>query len=253
MRDLQLVVKVTLHYGSTTRSKIDGDWPALIILIFSDCCQFPLRTMFFAYEDRKQITRLIAETTDSVGKNRVEELVAEASQFNHKSDHLLCKSHVVEAFDHCNLDMLATVENQLKFCRKLTAINPTVRPFLFGSQTIAETGIHSIVNLISLDKSASSTNQVNLFDYILQRENKVKHIALYQKRRFTKLGFAAAFLLNSFKYLTMLINEARFSNQHTEIVRMFLDSEFFSTELSALSCFTHKVTLPFVYCFEIST
>ena len=71
-----------------------------------------LRTMFFAYEDRKQITRLIIETTDSVSKNlKVNELVAEASQFNHKPDHLLCKSHVVEAFDHYNLDMLATVEN----------------------------------------------------------------------------------------------------------------------------------------------
>lgn len=51
----------------------------------------------------------------------------------------------------------------------------------------------------------------------------------------------------------MLINESHLSNQHTEIVRMFLDSEFFSTELSALSYFTHKVTLLFLYCFEIST
>ena len=111
LKELQPVVKATLHHDSTTRSKIDGDWPALI-LIFSDCCRFPLQTMFFAYEDRKQITRLIIETTDSVSKNlKVNELVAEASQFNHKPDHLLCKSHVVEAFDHYNLDMLATVEN----------------------------------------------------------------------------------------------------------------------------------------------
>ena len=41
LKELHPVVKVkTLHYGSTTRSKIDGDWPALI-LIFSDCCRFP--------------------------------------------------------------------------------------------------------------------------------------------------------------------------------------------------------------------
>ena len=53
LRDLQPGVKVTLHYDSTTRSKIDGDWPALI-LIFSDSSLFPLRPMFFAYEDRKE-------------------------------------------------------------------------------------------------------------------------------------------------------------------------------------------------------
>lgn len=35
--------------------------PALI-LIFSDSRRFPLRPIFFAYEDRKQITRLIVET-----------------------------------------------------------------------------------------------------------------------------------------------------------------------------------------------
>ena len=35
LRDLQPGVKITLHYDSATHSKIDGDWPALI-LIFSD-------------------------------------------------------------------------------------------------------------------------------------------------------------------------------------------------------------------------
>ena len=79
-----------------------------------------------------------------------------------------------------------------------------------------------IVNLISHDKSASSTNQAGLFDYILQRENKVKHIALYQEQQFTKLGFTAASLLDSFKYL-MTFNVSHHSNQHMEIIRMFLD------------------------------
>ena len=91
---------------------------------------------------------------------------------------------------------------------KLTAINPAVRPFFCSSQTVVETGICSTISLISHDKSASSTNQAGLFDYILQRENKVKHIALYQEWQFTKLGFAAASLLDSFKYLMMLINES---------------------------------------------
>ena len=123
--------------------------------------------MFFAYKDRKQISPLIIETyhrlssalilddnpataelwekttafmTDSVNKNlKVEELVAETLQYNHTPYHLLCKSHVIEAFDHSNLDVLATVENQLKFHQKLIAINPTVNPFLCGSQYLVKT------------------------------------------------------------------------------------------------------------------
>ena len=51
----------------------------------------------------------------------------------------------------------------------------------------------------------------------------------------------------------MVVGESHLSNQHIGIVRMFLDSEFFSTELSVLAYFTHKITLPFLYCIEIST
>ena len=61
LRNLPSGVKVTLHYDTTSRSKIDGDWPSLI-LIFSDNRRFSLRPIFFAYEDREQIIRLITET-----------------------------------------------------------------------------------------------------------------------------------------------------------------------------------------------
>ena len=81
----------------------------------------------------------------------------------------------------------------------------------------------------------------------------MKHIALYHERRFTKLGYSVASILDSLKYLRMLVDESHLSNQHIEIVRMFLDSEFFGTELSVLGYFTHKVTLPFLYCVEISS
>ena len=54
-------VKCTLHYDSTQRSKIDGDWPCLI-LIFSDNQRFSLCPLFFAYEDRENIVRLIVQT-----------------------------------------------------------------------------------------------------------------------------------------------------------------------------------------------
>ena len=184
-------VKSTLHFDSTQRSKIDGDWPCLI-LIFTNNLRFSLRLIFFAYENRENIVRLIVETyvrlaltttstdqavsandlwkkataimTDSVSKNlKIEDRVAEVLKSNYKPYHLLCKSHLVE--------VLSTIENQLHFREKLESINPPVRSFLRGEKCVAVYGIKSILNLISHDKSASSTNQADLFDFILQRKN----------------------------------------------------------------------------------
>ena len=104
-------------------------------------------------------------------------------------------------------------------------------------------GSKSILNLISHDKSASSTNQADLFYFILQSENHVKHISLYHERRFTKLGYSAASIIDTLHQLRMLLNESHLTNQHIEIVRMFLDSEFFINELSALAFYTHMVKL----------
>ena len=54
-------VKATLHFDTTSRSSIDGEWPS-IILRFSSGEEFRLRPIFFAYEDRVQITKLFSET-----------------------------------------------------------------------------------------------------------------------------------------------------------------------------------------------
>ena len=114
-------------------------------------------------------------------------------------------------------------------------LNPRLKSFLHG--------IKSILNLITHDKSASSTNQADLY-FILQRENLVKHISLYQERRLTKLGYTAVSILDVMPHLQMLVNKSHLANQHTEIVHMFLDCEFFITKLFALAYFTHKISLP---------
>ena len=54
-------IKSILHFDATSRSKIDGDWPSLI-LVFSDNRRYSLRPLFFAFEDRQNIVRLIVET-----------------------------------------------------------------------------------------------------------------------------------------------------------------------------------------------
>ena len=51
----------------------------------------------------------------------------------------------------------------------------------------------------------------------------------------------------------MLLTESHLSNQHIEIVHMFLNSEFLTTELAVLAYFTHKITLPFLYFVEVSS
>ena len=54
-------VKCTLHYDTTSRCKIDGDWPS-IIFSFSNNRRFVLHPLFFAFEDRAQIVKLFVET-----------------------------------------------------------------------------------------------------------------------------------------------------------------------------------------------
>ena len=108
-----------------------------------------------------------------------------------------------------------------------------------------------VSNFVSHDKSSSSTNQAELFDHILQRENKVKHLSLYHERRFTKLGYSCASILDALPYIQMVLNETNLSNLHTEIVQLFLDSELLVTELICISNFTHKISLPLLYAVEI--
>ena len=54
-------LKSTVHFDSTQRFKIDGDWPCLMF-IFTNNLRFSLRPLFFAYQDRENIVRLIVET-----------------------------------------------------------------------------------------------------------------------------------------------------------------------------------------------
>ena len=56
-----LNVKATVHFDSTSRCSVDGEWPSLII-IFSDGQEFRLQPLFFVYEDHDQITELFVET-----------------------------------------------------------------------------------------------------------------------------------------------------------------------------------------------
>ena len=66
-------------------------------------------------------------------------------------------------------------------------------------------------------------------------------------------NYSAAPVLQSVPYLRMLFKKTHLSNQCKEIVRLLLDSNFLISELEVLPYFTHKVTLSFLHCVEIST
>ena len=119
-----------------------------------------------------------------------------------------------------------------------------------GDKSIVVTGIKSILNLISHEKSASPTNLANLFDAICEREGAVKHMSLYQERRFAKLGYVAGSVLDAIPLLETLLQEAPSQNLHTESVRIYMECEFFSTALAVLSYFSYNVSLPLLNCVE---
>ena len=275
-------VKCTLHYDTTSRSKIPGEWPA-IILNFAGRKRYSLRPMFFAYEDRAQIVRLLVETlerlatlatantgnlvsakdlwekiavlmTDSVEKNlKIEDRIALTLNSQHIPLHVLCKAHTVEALDRSNLSVLENVEHKLNFREALISTAPSITPFLRGEKSVSTAAVKTIINFISHDKSATSTNQATLFDHILEREDQVKHISLYQERRFTKLGYSCASILDALPYIRMVVNETHLHNQHVEIMRVLLDAEFLHCELRVLAYFTYKVTLPLLNVVETGT
>ena len=75
-----------------------------------------------------------------------------------------------------------------------------------------------------MTKSASSTIQADLFDFILPRENEVKHMALYHERRLTKLEYSVASIINVLPYLKMIVKESHLRNQNIKAISKFLDS-----------------------------
>ena len=134
--------KVTLHVDTTQRSRIDGDWPSLILNFKDDnpleCRMISLCPLFFAYGDRSQIISLIVETlnrlsvaasklnltaanlwekidavmTDAVTKNlKIEEGVSEKLQSSHVPLHLLCKSRTCERLDSDNITTPAAIQD----------------------------------------------------------------------------------------------------------------------------------------------
>ena len=275
-------IKATVHFDTTSRSSIDGDWPS-IILSLSSGFEYRLRPLFFAFEDREQITDLFVETfhrlaltlnstaekevlpstlwenvdalmTDAVTKNLgIAQTISKTLQSSHHPLHLLCKSHTVEAIDRSSLQVLSTIEKRVNQQQIFESINPALRSFFRGKKALVEAGIEALLTLITHDKSGKSCSQADLFDHICEREGVNKRVFLYQQRRFAKLGKAASSVFQAKDILQMLVDEVSGTNQLVESCKIYLSSELFITELECLAYFNHYVTFPFLNCIENST
>ena len=144
--------------------------------------------------------------TDSVEEDpQIENVIATLLGSNHIPLHLLCKAHTVEALDISNINVLANLESSFKFREAPESIHACAKSFIRSEKSVVLYTIKSVHNFASYDKSSSSTNQGELFDYVLQRENKIKHLSLYQERHFTKLGHSCASVLDAMPYIQMVL------------------------------------------------
>jgi hypothetical protein len=272
--------KVTLHYDTTSRSRIDGEWPCLILNFLSSdstkCGMFPLRALTFAYEDREQIKTLIIETfkrlatatnnivtsemlwrkidafmTDAVSKNlKVEYLVAEELQSDHVPLHLLCKAHTCEKLDDCNENTLMKLEQRLSVRTTIEKREPRLKPFIRKSKTVVKAAIQALLQLVAKGGDGKSTSLADEFDLVLEEDGVSKSYSLYKEKRFTKLGYTAGAIFECIPQFQKLLERTTKNNLLVRACRLYLESEYIIASLKALSNFTYRITMPYLNAVE---
>lgn len=272
--------KVTLHYDTTSRSRIEGEWPCLILNFLnsdsSKCNMFPLRALTFAYEDREQIKSLVLETfqrlatatsniatskmlwgkvdafmTDAVSKNlKVEYLVAEELQSAHVPLHLLCKAHTCEKLDDCNETTLMKMEQRLSVRTTIEKREPRLKSFIRKSKTVVKAAIQALLQLVAKGGDGKSTSLADEFDLVLEEDGVSKSYSLYKEKRFTKLGYTAGAIFECIPQFRKLLERTTKNNLLVRACRLYLESEYILASLKALSNFTYRITMPYLNAVE---
>ena len=272
--------RVTFHFDTTSRSRIDGEWPSLILNFLNEdsdkCKVFYLRALFFAFEDREQIVKLFVETlkrlsvatggvaspqhlweniysfmTDSVHKNlKIEYGVAEVLESDHIPHHVLCKAHVCEKLDGACLNALIQVETELKYPSLIIRRQPQLKSFVRQTKCIALAAIKAMLKLVSHEKSAAKVSLSKSFDLELEKDGVYKSMSLYKERRFTKLGYSAGAILDCVQQYERVLENTTCNNLLVQACRLYCESDYIRTALKALGYFTYRVTMPFLNCVE---
>ena len=276
--NLEEGTKVTLHYDTTSRSRVDGEWPCLILNFLNDdklkCKMIPLRALFFAFEDREQIIKLVVETrlsvasgstftakqlwenitnfmTDSVSKNlKVEEGVAAKLESSHIPYHTLCKSHVCEKLDEACIKALTNIETELNYPQLIITKQPQLKSFVRQTKCITLAAIKAMLKIVAHEESAKPTSLAHDFDLQLEEDGVYKSMSLYKERRFTKLGYSAAAILDCLPQYEKVLEKTSYTNLLVQACRLYCQSEYICAAFKALGYFTYKVTMPFLNCVE---
>ena len=269
--------KATLHYDSTTRSRLEGEWPSLIINVLSkekSKCKFVrLRALTFAFEDRLQITKLIVETfhrlsaasitqatakdlwekvtafmSDSVTKNlHVPELVAAELKSDHIPYHLLCKAHTCEKLDESNVKTLMEIERITGLKDTIETREPRLISFTRQSKSIVcKAVINALLTIVATGADGKSVSLADEFSLILEEDHVHKKYSLYKERRFTRLGYTAASIFECLPQFQKLLDRTSKKNLLVRACRLYIESDYVRAALKALGYFTYVVTMPYI-------
>ena len=272
--------KAILHFDTTKRSRVEGEWASLILDIRSppNCSQpFVLRPIYLALESKENIAKLIEETlhrlsntigscpavlwekldgfmTDSVSKNlEVEKIVADKLGSNYWPEHFLCVSHTIEKFDAMCINVLVDIEKKISLREKIESSHPELKSFFRGKQCIVQCAIVALCKLISPDTSGKSSSLSDEFDLLIEKKNRVKTVYMYQERRFTKLGTTAASIIDSLDLYQILLDETTRNNLLVKASTLYVNCEYIICALTCLAYFTYKIEMPFLNMVENSS
>ena len=274
--------RCTLHFDTTGRSRVEGEWPALILNFLSKdenkCKMYRLRAIFFAYETREHIVNLIVQTlkrlsvavdgrmtvkqlweniyaimTDAVTKNLgVEYQVATQLESDYVPKHILCKSHTCEKLDESCVNVLVKIESELRYGDMLIKRQPRLKSFIRQSKCIVVCAMKALLKLVSHEDSAKPTSLAKEFDIQLEKDGVSKSFSLYKERRFTKLGYTAGALVECLPQFKKILEQTPKTNMLTEACKLYLESDYIIAALKALANFTYTVTMPYLNCIERS-
>jgi hypothetical protein len=245
----------------------------------AELSEMNLRPLFFAFENRNQIARLIAETlkrlaattegkysakilwetfdaimTDSVMFKRnlqIEIEVAIVLQSDHIPLHLFCKSHVCEKFEVTNIAALAKVEAKIGLREKIEKREPSLKSFLRQKKSIvADVAIPALLKLVAKEGDGRTSSLADEFSLILEEDEVYKTYSLYKEIRFAKLGYTAGAIYDCLPQFTKLLERTSKNNMLVRACRLYLECDFIIAGLKALSNFTYEVTMPFLNCVE---
>jgi hypothetical protein len=190
------------------------------------------------------------ETDNLIKKINIIVLFISVTGSSHRPYHLLCNTHVCEAFDRGNLIVIKRIETLINLKEILISNLPELKSFLLG-KTCTEAA------LLAFTKIAMNTGHPSSlyleFEKILVDRGRTKKFSLLKERRFCVLGYTAAAILYHLEDFRELLRTTKSNNLLVLALRVYIDNEFLLSCFAALANFNYHVTFPYFYFCEKAT